>query len=455
MAGKGEKTVRLCELPFLFMHITFDTYDLQTEIIEDPHRFKVVDCGRRWGKTLMSMAAICGMILEGYEKTQRKQRGWVIAPTFPLVREDWIMAEELLKDIITAKHQTEMKMTFWNRGILEFKSAEREDEGLRGAGLDCAVVDEASRVSRKSWEQGIRPALADRQGRCVFISTPKGRNWFYEMYVKGQEENKEIKSWKHPTYTNPFFPQEEWETIQKTTPEMILKQEYMADFLEDEATVFKNINRCLRGDLEKPISHEYYTIGIDLGKTEDFTVITVMKNSTKQLVDIYRENKLDWTVQKDLIRGVIDRYKNHLVVIDSTGLGDPIADDLRRYGINIKDYKFTNKSKEALVEQLVIAIEQGLIGIPNIKETQFLIEEIKSFNYEILPSGRIRYSAPEGLHDDGVVSLALAVMGLSPLLYNQPKEKVEKKPWGTADDWDAMYRMIELFCCSPVSSQKG
>src|SRR3990167_6850218 len=156
---------------------------------------------------------------------------------------------------------------------------------------------------------------------------------------------------------------------------MILKQEYEADFLEDEATVFKNLSRCLRGDLEPALEKEYYTIGIDLGKTEDWTVVTVMKNSTKQLVDIYRENRLDWTVQKDLIRGIISRYPNHLAVIDSTGLGDPIADDLRRYNINIKDYKFTNKSKEALVEQLVIAIEQGLIGIPQAAQTQFLIEE--------------------------------------------------------------------------------
>lgn len=416
-------------------------HPLQAEIENDPHRFRVLACGRRWGKTLMAMREAFQIMLRRYSKSGKKQRGWVVAPTFPLVKEDWLVAEEILKDAIIDKKLTEMKMLF-DIGFLEFKSAERDDEGLRGAGLDFAVMDESSRISKSSWEQGIRPALADKLGLAIFISTPKGRNWFYEMFIKGQNGSNDIKSWQHPTYTNPFFPKEEWEVIKVTTPEMILRQEYMADFLEDEATVFKNLDRCFRGELEQAQAKEFYTIGIDLGKTEDFTVITVMKNSTKQLVDIYRENRLDWTVQKDLIRGIISRYPNHLAVIDSTGLGDPIADDLRRYGINIRDYKFTNKSKEALVEQLVIAIEQGLIGIPQVAQTQFLIDEIRSFNYEILPSGRVRYSAPEGLHDDGVISLSLAVMGLAPILYEKPKTEQEKK-WGTADDWENFYKRLD------------
>lgn len=418
-------------------------YDLQKEIVLDDHRFKVVSCGRRWGKTFMAMGAMLYMLMDGWNKTGRKQRGWVVAPTFPLVKEDWLMTELLLKDVITSKHQTEMKMTLGERAFIEFKSAEREDEGLRGAGLDVAVIDEASRVSRKSWEQGLRPALADKQGRAIFISTPKGRNWFYDLFIQGKNGSKEVRSWQHPTYSNPFFPKSEWEVIKVTTPEMILRQEYEADFLEDEATVFKNLSRCLRGSFEPAQAKEFYTIGIDLGKNVDFTVISVFKNSTKQLVDLYRENRLDWTVQKDLIKGVCSRYKNHLAIIDSTGLGDPIADDLRKSGVNIKDYKFSNTSKEALVEQLVIAIEQGLIGIPELPQTQFLIDEIKAFNYEILPSGKVRYEAPSGLHDDGVISIALAIMGLAPVLYEKPKVLEGEKKWGTADDWEAYYKMLD------------
>lgn len=428
--------------PFLFMDIKLDLFQLQRDISNDPHRFRVLACGRRWGKTFFAMCEALKLLCEGFEKTKRKQRGWIVAPTFPLVREDWLTAETLFSGLNIVKKQTEMKMSFWDRGFLEFKSAERDDEGLRGAGLDFVVVDEASRVSKKSWEYGIRPALADKLGRAIFISTPKGRNWFYDIYLAGKDSN-ETKSWQYPTYTNPYFPMSEWETIKNTTPEMILKQEYMADFLEDDASVFKNIFRCLKGVLEEP-QDEYYTIGVDLGKSVDFTVITVIKNSTAGVVDIYRMKEIDWSLQKAQILAISRKYKKNVVYIDSTGLGDPIEEDLRKSGVNTKDYKFTNASKQELVEQLIVAIEQGLIGIPDCPQTQFLIDELKAFSYDILPSGRIQYSAPEGLHDDGVISLGLAVRGIWSLLYKDTKPKEEKKPWGTANDWDRLYDEIDM-----------
>ncbi len=416
-------------------------YPLQAEIEEDTHRFRVLACGRRWGKTLSAMREAFNMLVKGYITTKERQRGWVVAPTFPLVREDWLMAEELLKDAIVDKKLTEMKLDFGPIGFLEFKSAEREDEGLRGAGLNACVVDEASRVSRKSWEQGLRPALSDKKGKAYFISTPKGRNWFYDMWLRGKDDV-ETKSWRYPTNTNPYFPKDEWKVILETTPEMILKQEYLADFLEDEAQVFKNIESCLRGTLELPKEAEYYTIGVDLGKAEDFTVITVINNLDCKVVDIHRQNKTDWSLQKKLIKSVAERYRG-LVWIDSTGLGDPIEEDLRKSGVNTKDYKFTNQSKQELVEQLIVGIEQGLIGIPDCRETKFLIDELKAFSYEILPSGRIRYSAPQGLHDDGVVSLGLACMGISNFFYRKRRIEEPKREWGTADDWEKLYKSLD------------
>jgi len=388
----------------------------------------------------MAMLEAYYMLLEKYLETKQKHRCWVVAPTFPLVRENWMVAEELLKDVIINKKQTEMRMDFKDVGFIEFKSAEREDEGLRGAGLDACVIDEASRVSRKSWEQGIRPALADKRGRAIFISTPKGKNWFYDWFRMGQEENREIKSWMYPTVTNPYFPKDEWEILRKTTPQLIFKQEFLADFLDDDASVFKNIPKCIRGALEEGKDSENYTIGLDLGRTEDFTVAVVIRNSDCQLVEIYKQNQVDWSLQKNQVKALCKRYRNHLVYVDSTGLGDPIEEDLRKSGINTRDYNFTNQSKHELVEQLMVGIEQGLIGIPDCEQTKFLIEELKSFTYEILPSGRIRYSAPEGLHDDGVMALGLAAMGVSYRFYKQrasPEDLLpvnspawlEKKAW--------------------------
>lgn len=402
----------------------------QAEIENDPHRFRVLACGRRWGKTVCAMREAFQMLLRLHSKEGGRHRGWVVAPTFPLVREDWLVAEVLLKDAIIDKKLTEMKLDFGALGFIEFKSAEREDEGLRGAGLDFCVVDEASRVSRKSWEQGLRPALADKRGRCIFISTPKGRNWFYELWMKGKEDNSEIKSWQYPTFSNPFFPKDEWEILKETTPDLILRQEYLADFLEDSASVFKNIESCYRGNLEDNIEGEKYAIGIDLGKAEDFTVISVIRESNVQLVNLQRINKIDWSLQKKHIQAISRIYRNHIIYMDTTGIGDPIEDDLTKAGLVVRGYKFTNPSKQALIEQLIVAIEQGLIGIPNIPKTQFLIDELKAFTYEMpeTSGGKIFYHAPEGLHDDGVISLGLAIRGISYALYNKKQEQSEKLP---------------------------
>lgn len=404
-------------------------YREQAEIENDPHRFRVLACGRRWGKTICAMREAFQMLLRLYEKDGQRHRGWIVSPTFPLVREDWFVAEEILRDAITDKRTTDMRMDFKPFGFIEFKSAERDDEGLRGAGLDFCVIDEASRVSRKSWEQGIRPALSDKLGRAIFISTPKGRNWFYEMWLKGQEKNDEIKSWQYTTFDNPYFPRGEKEAIVETTPELILRQEYFADFLEDEATVFRNLDRCLRGSLEINDEKERYSIGIDLGKAEDFTVITVVKESTGQLVHIQRVNKIDWSLQKRHIQAVCKNYRHNIVHIDSTGVGDPIEEDLSKSGIVVRGYKFTNTSKQVLIEQLIVAIEQGLIGIPDVRDTRFLIDELRAFTYEMLPSGKLRYTAPEGLHDDGVISLGLAIKGMSYALYQKKEEIKNKLPY--------------------------
>lgn len=433
-----------------------EPHPLQAEVENDTHRFRVLDCGRRWGKTLSAMREAFNMLVRGYVASKgQKQRGWVVAPTFPLVREDWMTAEDLLKDAITKKRESDMRMDF-DIGFLEFKSADRGADGLLGAGLNCCVVDEAKLVDKDCWEKGLRPALADKLGRCIFISTPKGRNFFYELYLRGKGNDPDWKSWKHASNTNPYFPKQEYESLRLSTPEMIFRQEYEADFLEDSASVFKNIERCLKGEFELPQLGEYYTIGCDLGRTEDFTVLTVIKNSTCQVVDVHRFNKIDWSVQKDQIKALSKKYKNSVVWIDSTGLGDPIEEDLRKSGVITQDFKFSSGSKQKLVEQLIVAIEQGLIGIPQCHETEFLIDELKSFSYEILPSGSIRYEAPTGQHDDGVMSLGLAVLGISHLLYHRKaKPDLTVKKGITADQWERFYKVnTELRKNNPFMTEK-
>ncbi len=148
---------------------------------------------------------------------------------------------------------------------------------------------------------------------------------------------------------------------------------------------------------------ESFHIGVDLAKYMDFTVITVLDRKG-DLVYFDRFNKIDWNLQKERIRFISKKYPGK-IVLDSTGVGDPIYDELRKDGLNVEGYRFTSPSKEQLINNLSMVIEQELVHLDDIPE---LINELEIFEYQITPSRNLKMSAPEGYHDDCVISLALA-----------------------------------------------
>lgn len=288
---------------------------------------------------------------------------------------------------------------------IELKGADNEDS-LRGVGLDGVGLDECAMIKANVWPEIIRPMLADRNGFAVFISTPKGRNWFYDIFTR-KDDN--WQSWAYPTSVNKYIAQEEINEAKKDMSERLFKQEFMAEFLDDDTGVFKGIRRCVVGELKSPILGRFYVIGVDLAKTEDFTVLTVIDSVTREVVAIERFQDVMWNIQKLRIQDLAFKYNNAYCLIDSTGVGDPIYEDLSISGISCEGYKFTNESKMQLIEQLAITIEQRQITFPNI---DYLVDELRNYEYSITNEGRIKYGAPMGKHDDCVISLALAVWAI-------------------------------------------
>jgi hypothetical protein len=293
--------------------------------------------------------------------------------------------------------------------ILECKSAENPT-GILGQTYDLVIVDEASRIPRNVWETYVFPTTS-QGGKSIFISTPFGKNWFYDksIDVKQTEGYFHFRTIDNKTIKNV---EQEVERARLKLPEQVFKQEYEAEFLDDAASVFRKVRETINdGCLSEPISGHYYVLGVDLGKHEDFTVLTVVDKYYKKVVYFDRFNQIDYPLQKERIMATANRYNNARIVVDSTGVGQPICDDLRHEGLIVDDFKFTGKSKPELVEKLTIFIEQKNITIPN---NQILIDELESFGYQLTDSGNIKYSAPTGLHDDCVMSLALSVWPLSP-----------------------------------------
>jgi hypothetical protein len=281
-----------------------------------------------------------------------------------------------------------------NNGSIEFYTGERLDN-LRGRKFHLVIIDEAAFIPdlESGWQNSIRPTLTDYQGKAVFLSTPRGKNFFYSMFMKQGEAD--WQSFKFSTYDNPYINTREIDEAKLQLPEVVFEQEYLANPSENSANPFGNayIKNCIR-----PISNQQIiAYGIDLAKSVDFTVIIGLDNGGN--VAYFDRFQMDWHNTKETIR----RLPAAPILADSTGVGDPILEDLKREGINIEGLKFTSQSKQQLMEGLAQAIQQGKISYPE----GVIVDELDIFEYQFTANG-VRYSAPSGFHDDCVMALALA-----------------------------------------------
>jgi hypothetical protein len=241
----------------------------------------------------------------------------------------------------------------------------------------------------------------------------------------------------------------------KTRKPEIYRRYVLNDWMaEVEGKVFNNVINCVAGEFEEPKSGFDYILGVDLAKSMDFTVLSVMCRQTKHLVYFKRlesGNKTSWYEQKEQIKAVALKYNNALAVVDASGPGDPIVEDLLRSGVgvwhhqkangdSIPGVKFTNIIKEDMVERLKVAIENRLITFPRV---DVLLDELNDFECEMTASRKFRYQAPDGKHDDCVISLALAVWALLGSIYDT---YVEPKPKTTSDlFWDRVKKDTARF----------
>ena len=376
----------------------------QKKIFDNDIRFKVACCGRRFGKTMGSQ----NWLFEHAIEDKDGQESWWIEPVFSQSKMVFKQFKNAFQHVIKYKNESELLIELLNGAMIYFKSADNPDN-LRGAGLKRAVMDECATMKSETWTEAIRPALMDHKGEAVFIGTPKGMNWFAEMYNQGMDAlAKDIVSFRYTSYDNPLIDRVEIDRAKAEMPERLFRQEILAEFIDDIGGVFRNVRDCVKGQLEEPQIGEEYLMGVDLAKYQDFTVICIVKRSNGHLVAFDRFNQINWSLQEQRILNLANKYKPS-IWIDQGQVGDAILEDLnRKYG-NIRGIKFTNENKTDMVNYLSNKIEKHDISYPEIPE---LINELRIYEYEALPSGRLRMNAPSGKHDDCVIALGLAVWQL-------------------------------------------
>ena len=318
-----------------------------------------------------------------------------------------------LKDFILTLNDSSQskKLVLKNGSELECLSADNPIS-LSGEALDFIIIDEAPGCKEEVWTHYLRERLADRQGWVLFIGTPKGRSWYYHLFLKGMDDlMPDFQSFHFTSWDNPYLERSELEALKRELPERAYRQEVMAEFLSDADSVFRNIRDSVKPCLSEPVKDRVYVAGVDLAKYVDYTVVTIADYENNNIVYFDRWHKTDWTITYDRISKAIKRYNNATTYVDSTGLGDPIFETLRNvpYGLAVKSFKFTQQSKQHLIDNLAWFFENNSIIIPDVPE---LINELEVFEYETLQSGKQRFNAPPGFHDDCVCSLGLCALGL-------------------------------------------
>lgn len=386
--------------------IPYSPNEWQKELHVNPKKRKVLNIHRQAGKTTYAVAEIIKQAIATHGLY------WYVAPTYQAAYDiAWRKFEELIpKELIRSKHNVRMEIQLKNNSLIQLKGCEEPDR-LRGRTLEGVVIDEFASVTKQKelWEEVIEPTLLRTKGWVQFLSTPKGKNHFW-LLSKEAETN---PNWFYKVLTvedTGVLSKDEVNQLKSEKAQDAFAQEYMCDFLEGEGLVFRGVNKCVADvECQGTLRGHRYQMGVDLARKADHTVITVVDKVTLHTVFIDRFNQIDWPLQKARIEAVFRRYKCDRAIIDSTGVGDPIIQDLERMGVAVEPYQYTSKSKKQLIDHLAILIEQQKVRFPNHGE---LVKELQIFGFERTPSGNTKYEAPHGFHDDCVNSLALAYWGL-------------------------------------------
>jgi hypothetical protein len=360
----------------------------QQQVLNEAKRFNALCCGRRWGKSRLAVNLLVEPTLKAYPT------GY-FTPTYKLLEGTYKECLHVVAPIIKKKHDNQF-IELITGGSIEFWSLDNPNAG-RSRKYKRAIIDEAAFVKDlwAAWTESIRATLTDLKGDAFFLSTPKGKNDFFKLFMRGKQGEENWNSWQMSTYTNPYIDPTEIDDAKSDLPEIAFRQEYMAEFSENIANPFgfAYIQQCTY-----PLSTlPPVCFGIDLAKSFDYTAITGLdKNGS---VCYFERFQKDWKQTTQTILNLPAAP----IAIDSTGVGDPIAEDIARLR-EVEMVKFTSASKQQMMEGLAMAIQKRSITFPEgpIKD------ELENFEFEYSRTG-VKYSAPSGLHDDCVMSLALAV----------------------------------------------
>jgi hypothetical protein len=335
-----------------------------------------------------------------------KMKGAWISPTYNQAKKVFEEITSACNDIILDKNKAELSIRLINKSDIKFLSAERYDN-IRGFSFHYLIIDEGAFIRKQAMNEAILPTLSAIGKKCLMLSTPKSKNWFYEMFIKGLEENDNYISFRAISTDNPYISREFIETQRQSLPTEIFKQEYLAQFSEATSDVFRGIDSvCILTNFNYNKNEKSY-FGVDTGLQSDHTVLTIMSESGR-VSSILRFRGVTFEEAGRRILAELKKYKIIGGYVETNSIGKAVYELIKPQYKNTKEFYTTQDSKTQAVRKLITDIENMSVELPSKELLPELYNELSAYTYKVSANGKLSFSHPPGYHDDCVDSLWLA-----------------------------------------------
>jgi len=403
----------------------FSPHNGQKYIIDNfadsKHKFGVVATGRQFGKSLLAQ----NMMLYWLLKTPNQKGVW-ITPIYNQCKKIFQELTNAANPLITAQNKADLTITFINGSTIQFLSTNNYNT-IRGFSFHYMVIDECAFIREEAINEAVLPTLTALGKKCLIISTPKSKNWFYHYFLRGNVSNDVYISFKGVSRDNPYVNRNFLIEQQKSLPKDIYNQEYLAEFTDAGQDVFTGVEDvCILNTWNGPQRGTRYFAGIDLGLTNDYSVLTIIDEHGRVAI-LERINGTSYTEIGKSFSSIIRRYSISGGYVEVNGPGQPVFELLHSQEKKLKSYVTTNESKAQGIRTLIYDIQEQKLELPSKELFPHLYTELNAYTYKINATGTISFNAPNGLNDDCVMSLMLANEARTKLAFSTSKLYIGNK----------------------------
>jgi len=340
------------------------------------------------------------------------------APKFDQTTVFWRYVKKILREPIAAgilkKNESTRLIENETTGNWLRSMTAYDADTLRSDAADLLILDEFSLMKPDAWYEVGAPMLLDTDGDAVFIGTPQRKNHFHSLYVHALGDTTgRWRAWHFTSYDNPFLSRTALDDITSDMAEDgdAYRQEIMAEFLDNEGAVFRNIGACLHAPTLSPDNEQHkghrIVAGLDWGKHHDYTATSIGCSNCKVELARDRFNKIDYIYQRSRLAELYKVWGVTSILAESNSMGEPNIEQMQAEGLPVMGFETTAVSKPPLIENLSLALQRV--------EWQFQDDpvwtaELEAYERKVSANtGRSSYGAPEGVNDDTVIARALMI----------------------------------------------